>query len=141
MTSRIFYTDNLRTQATHLQSGAVIITDAPVDNQGKGEAFSPTDLVATALGSCMLTIMGIAANKHELNIAQTQVYITKIMQAQPRRIAAIEVSIIYPDEIAINLTDKARTILQNAAKTCPVALSLHPDIEISLNFVYGTSKV
>ncbi|HMS52336.1 MAG: OsmC family protein [Sphingobacteriales bacterium] len=141
MTSRIFYTDNLRTQATHLQSGAVIITDAPVDNQGKGEAFSPTDLVATALGSCMLTIMGIAANKHELNIAQTQVYITKIMQAQPRRIAAIEVSIIYPDEIAINLTDKARTILQNAAKTCPVALSLHPDIEIRLNFVYGTSKV
>jgi putative redox protein len=107
MTSRIFYTDNLRTQATHLQSGAVIITDAPVDNQGKGEAFSPTDLVATALGSCMLTIMGIAANKHELNIAQTQVYITKIMQAQPRRIAAIEVSIIYPDEIAINLTDQS----------------------------------
>lgn len=133
MTSEIIYQGDLRTQATHLQSGDIILTDAPKDNHGKGEAFSPTDLVATALGSCMLSIMGIIANRHEINIVGTQVSIHKIMQASPRRIAAIEVTMYMPN---VTYTPKERTLLENAARTCPVALSLHPEIEQKLSFVY-----
>lgn len=134
MTSEIIYQGDLRTQATHLQSGDVILTDAPKDNHGKGEAFSPTDLVATALGSCMLSIMGIIANRHEINIVGTRVSINKIMQANPRRIAAVEVTMYMPQEV--NYTAKERALLENAARTCPVALSLHPDLEQKLLFVY-----
>lgn len=134
MTSEIIYQGGLRTQATHLQSGDVILTDAPKDNHGKGEAFSPTDLVATALGSCMLSIMGIIANRHAINIVGTRVSIHKIMQASPRRIAAIEVTMYMPQEVSY--TAKERTLLENAARTCPVALSLHPDLEQKLLFVY-----
>lgn len=134
MTSEIIYQGDLRTQAKHLQSGDIILTDAPKDNHGKGEAFSPTDLVATALGSCMLSIMGIIANRHEINIVGTRVTINKIMQASPRRIAAVEVSMYMPQEVTY--TEKERTLLENAARTCPVALSLHPDLEQKLLFVY-----
>ncbi|MBK9461570.1 MAG: OsmC family protein [Chitinophagales bacterium] len=133
MTSEIIYQGDLRTQATHLQSGDIILTDAPKDNHGKGEAFSPTDLVATALGSCMLSIMGIIANRHEINILGTQVSIHKIMQANPRRIAAIEVTMYMPN---VTYTPKERALLENAARTCPVALSLHPELEQKLSFVY-----
>ncbi len=133
MTSEIIYQGDLRTQAIHLQSGDIILTDAPKDNHGKGEAFSPTDLVATALGSCMLSIMGIIANRHEINIVGTQVSIHKIMQANPRRIAAIEVTMYMPN---VTYTPKERALLENAARTCPVALSLHPELEQKLSFVY-----
>ena len=133
MTSEIIYQGDLRTQATHLQSGDIILTDAPKDNHGKGEAFSPTYLVATALGSCMLSIMGIIANRHEINIVGTQVSIHKIMQANPRRIAAIEVTMHMPN---VTYTPKERALLENAARTCPVALSLHPELEQKLSFVY-----
>jgi len=133
MTSEIIYQGDLRTQATHLQSGDIILTDAPKDNHGKGEAFSPTDLVATALGSCMLSIMGIIANRHEINILGTKVSIHKIMQTNPRRIAIIEVIMYMPNII---YTPKERTLLENAVRTCPVSLSLHPEIEQKLSFVY-----
>lgn len=121
MTSQIVYKGDLRTTATHLRSNTTIITDAPTDNHGKGESFSPTDLVATALGSCMLTIMGIVSNRHDWDITGAQVSIQKIMGSNPRKIAAIEVTIDMP---ARQYTDQAKKTLENAAKTCPVALSL-----------------
>src|SRR5690348_10911222 len=116
MTSEVIYTGDLRTEAVHLKSGIKIITDPPVDNQGKGEAFSPTDLAATSLGSCMLTIMGIAARNHDMDIKGTRVTINKIMAADPRRIIKIEVDMYMP---AISYTDKEKKILEHAAITCP----------------------
>lgn len=132
-TSHTIYTGDLRTKATHLQSGSELITDAPPDNQGKGEAFSPTDLVATALGSCMMTIMGIAARNHGFNVDGTQLRITKIMRSDPRRIGEIVIDIDFPD---IVYTGKQKKILRTCADTCPVALSLHPDVKqtVRLNF-------
>ncbi|HMG15785.1 MAG TPA: OsmC family protein [Saprospiraceae bacterium] len=131
MTSEVVYVGELRTEAVHLKSANKIITDAPVDNHGKGEAFSPTDLVATALGSCMLSIMGIAANAHSLDIGGTRVTINKIMAADPRRIIKIEAEIYMPDK-AYEPNDKS--ILEHAALTCPVAKSLHSDIEQQVHF-------
>ncbi|MBK8443147.1 MAG: OsmC family protein [Sphingobacteriales bacterium] len=126
MTSEIVYQGELRTQATHVQSGQQLITDAPLDNQGKGAAFSPTDLVATALGSCMLTIMGIFQRNHDLpSIVGTRVEITKIMASEPRRIAGVQVHFYMPPH---HFNTKDRQRLENAARTCPVAYSLHPDI-------------
>ncbi|MDQ4139950.1 MAG: OsmC family protein [Bacteroidota bacterium] len=119
------YLGQLRTEATHLGSGNTLITDAPVDNNGRGETFSPTDLVAAALGSCMLTIMGITANRHKLNLEGTQIEIVKIMAANPRRIAEIILTFTMPDN---GFNDMDRTLLENAARTCPVALSLSPDL-------------
>ena len=134
MTSTITYLGNLRTECTHLKSAQTIITDAPVDNNGKGEAFSPTDLTATSLGTCMVTIMGIAAKNHEINIDNTKLEVTKHMAADPRRISAIDVNIIFPGQ---HYTSKEKKILEAAAKTCPVALSLHPDIAQNLNFIWA----
>ena len=131
MTSEITYTGELRTEAVHLQSGTTIITDPPVDNHGKGEAFSPTDLTATSLGSCMLTLMGIAAKHHELDITGARATINKIMAADPRRITKIEVDLYMP---AISYSDKDKKILEHAGLTCPVAKSLHPDIDQQVNF-------
>lgn len=125
------YLGDLRTQATHLRSGEQIITDAPVDNQGKGEAFSPTDLLAAALGSCMLTIMGIAAREQKVSIDGTACSITKIMGSDPRRVAEVQITFNFP---ANNYTDKVKTILERAAHTCPVSKSLHPDLKESLIF-------
>jgi len=122
--SKVIYQGILRTTAIHLQSNNEIITDAPVDNQGKGEAFSPTDLLATSLAGCMLTIIGIKARDMEIDIAGTTAEVTKIMAAEPRRVSEIHV------EIAFNqaLDDKTQKIFYNTALTCPVAKSIHPDI-------------
>ena len=132
MTSQIIYKGSLRTEAKHLQSGTVIETDAPVDNQGKGERFSPTDLLATSLGNCMLTIMGIKARDMNVNLQDTIVDITKIMKAEPRRVGGIKVAFHFP--ATLGLDDKQKTILENAALTCPVAKSIHPDIETEIAF-------
>ncbi|MBN9296073.1 MAG: OsmC family protein [Filimonas sp.] len=126
MTSQIIYKGELRTEAKHLQSGTVIETDAPTDNQGKGERFSPTDLVATALGSCMLSIMGIKARELNVDLTGTKVDITKVMASDPRRISGIRVLFEFP--VDLQTDEKQRTILERAAHHCPVTKSLHPDI-------------
>ncbi len=132
-TSKIIYLGDLRTRATHLQSNETIITDAPIDNNGKGEAFSPTDLAATSLGSCAMTIMGIIARRDEIDFTGSEIGITKIMSAEPpRRIAKIEVNFIMKTHEALSDEIKAKYI--RAAHTCPVSLSLHPDIEQVFNF-------
>src|SRR3982750_4272603 len=118
MTSQIIYEGNLRTVATHLQSGTVIETDAPTDNHGKGERFSPTDSVATALGTCMLTTMGIKARDLNINLEETTADITKIMIANPRRIGEIKVVIKFGENV--HADEKQRSILERAAMTCPV---------------------
>jgi putative redox protein len=133
MTSTVTYTGQLRTEATHLQSGNKIITDAPVDNQGKGEAFSPTDLMATSLATCMLTIMGIAANTHHINMDGATASVTKIMGSNPRRIARIEITIDMPK---LAYSKKEKKILEAAAHGCPVRLSIHPHLEEVLTFVW-----
>lgn len=133
MTSKITYQGNLRTRMVHLHSGSEVITDAPLDNQGLAQAFSPTDLAATSLGSCMLTIMGIKARNMELNIDGTEVEITKVMASEPRCISEIHVTIKFAPN---TYSDKDKTILENTAKTCPVALSLHPDIKQVVTFVW-----
>lgn len=130
MTSKVTYLGDLRTSSIHLQSGSEIISDAPVDNNGKGEAFSPTDTVANALASCMMTIMGIKAREMNLEIKDSTAYVTKIMQQEPRRIAAIEATFNMngkPDQ-------KSKTILERAAMTCPVFLSLNTEIEKRITF-------
>ena len=130
-TSKITYSGDLRTISTHLKSGKTILTDAPADNQGKGEAFSPTDLLATSLGNCMLTIIGITARTHGFNIDGTTAEITKIMAQDPRRVGRIEVVLQFPVQ---TYTDKEKAIIEKAARTCPVALSLHPDIQQNITF-------
>ena len=132
MTSQIVYKGNLRTEATHLQSNTIIETDAPVDNNGKGERFSPTDIVATALGSCMLTIMGMKAETMNIDLTGTKLDIQKMMAANPRRISGIQINFHFPD--SLQLSDKERAILENAAHTCPVAKSLHPDVDVEVKF-------
>ncbi len=129
MTSRITYLGELRTSCEHLQSGTTILTDAPTDNHGKGEAFSPTDLVATSLGSCMISIMAIKSKDLEVELLHSTIEVTKIMQAEPRKIAKIIVSLNLP-----STSDKNKVILERAAMTCPVFLSLHPDIEKDVTF-------
>ncbi len=129
-TSSIEYVGDLRTICIHLQSGTQILTDAPTDNHGKGEAFSPTDLVATALGSCMVSIMAIKSKDLELDLKDSTVSVTKIMQAEPRKIAKIIVEL----NMAIDTSDKNKVILERSAMTCPVLLSLHPDIEKEVTF-------
>ncbi|PZO30579.1 MAG: osmotically inducible protein OsmC [Flavobacteriaceae bacterium] len=129
-TSKITYQGELRTKCIHLQSGTEILTDAPTDNHGKGEAFSPTDLVATALGSCMVSIMAIKSKDLELELKDSTLEVTKIMQAEPRKIAKIIVAL----NMSIETSEKNKTILERAAMTCPVLLSLHPDIEKEVTF-------
>ena len=127
---KIKYKRNLRTTATHVSSGSKIITDAPLDNKGKGEKFSPTDLFATALGSCMLTIMGITAQTHGINIDDTEVTVKKIMGVNPRRVSCIKIIInIYND-----ISEKDRKLLIKAAHHCPVSKSINPDIEEDVTF-------
>lgn len=132
-TSEIVYLGGLRTQAVHLQSNSEIITDAPTDNNGRGEAFSPTDLLATSLGSCMLTIMGIIAERNSIDIKGTKAAITKVMAANPRRVTEVVVELTMPKN---NYSEKEKELLENAARTCPVAYSLHPDIKQSVTFNY-----
>lgn len=130
MTSQVIYLGDLRTESTHIQSGTKIISDAPTDNNGKGEAFSPTDLVANALASCMLTIMGIKAASMDVDMAGAKASVTKHMQSNPRMISKVEVLIEMPFET----DEKTQTILERAGLTCPVYLSLHPDVEKAVTF-------
>jgi uncharacterized OsmC-like protein len=129
-TSTISYVGDLRTVCIHLQSGTEILTDAPTDNHGKGEAFSPTDLVATALGSCMVSIMAIKAKDLAIDLKDSKVSITKIMQVEPRKIAEIHVVL----DMSIATSDKNKTILERSAMTCPVLLSLNSDIKKNIIF-------
>lgn len=129
--STIEYLGKLRTTCIHLQSGVSIITDAPTDNNGKGKAFSPTDLLATSLGCCMATIMGIVAERHLLDIKGTKLEITKKMEENPRRVSEIRVDLDFPKN---NFSDANKLLLENAAKTCPVAKSLHPDVKQVIKF-------
>jgi uncharacterized OsmC-like protein len=131
--SEIIYEGGLRTNAVHISSGKEIITDAPLDNNGKGEAFSPTDLLSTSLGSCMLTIMGIVAERHSIDIKGTRVEIEKIMAANPRRVSEIKVSISMPPN---GYSEKDKELLENAARTCPVAQSLSAELVQTLKFTY-----
>jgi putative redox protein len=133
MTSAVKYQGDLRTTASHLQSGISIITDAPTDNNGKGQAFSPTDLVATALASCLITIMGIKANSLEINFGNPTAEVTKIMGSNPRRISEIKVEITLSKDIDLG----HRNSLEAAAKACPVAKSLHPDLKQTIDFIYA----
>ncbi len=133
-TSEVIYIGDLRTESVHLQSGTKIVTDAPKDNHGKGEAFSPTDMVANSLATCMLSIMGIASKKEGITpILNTKAEVTKVMYAEPRRIGEIHVKITFP---SLKFTDKEKKIYENAALTCPVAKSLHPDIKQQVLFIW-----
>jgi putative redox protein len=127
----IVYKGELRCLATHQPSSTVLTTDAPVDNHGKGESFSPTDLVATALGTCMLTIMGIAAQSMQIDLSGTKVVVRKEMAAKPiRRIGTLAVTIDVP----LSLGEAQRQKLINAAMTCPVHKSMHPDVQMPIEF-------
>jgi len=135
MISKVVYKGDLRTEASHLQSGETIITDAPVDNEGKGEAFSPTDLLATALASCMLTIMGIVAKRDGINMEGATAEVEKIMASNPRRIGEIRLKISFAHPI----TDKDQVKLERAAHTCPVSGSLHTELTETIEFIYPNS--
>lgn len=135
MAFKVVYTGNLRTECTHLRSGSVIETDAPTDNRGKGERFSPTDLVATALAACIVTTMSIAGDTHGIDIDGTVCDVQKIMASDPRRIGEIKVHITMPTDKTYS--EKERLILERAAVTCPVAKSLHPDLKETISFVWG----
>lgn len=130
MTSKVTYLGELRTSSIHINSGSEIISDAPLDNNGKGEAFSPTDTVANSLASCMFTVMGIKARDMGVDFKGSTAEVTKIMQASPRKIAKIEVVF----NMVSDADEKARTILERTALTCPVHLSLNPDIEKDITF-------
>lgn len=125
------YEGDLRTFSTHIASGNEIITDAPKDNHGKGEAFSPTDLVSAALGACMLSIMGIAAKTHDIEFRNVTLENTKIMASDPRRIAEISIEFYFN---GMEYNDHQKLILERAARTCPVALSLHSDLKQTIVF-------
>ena len=127
------YLGDLRTESVHLQSGNKLITDAPTDNQGRGEAFSPTDLLATAFGACVLTIMGIAAKTHGFDIDGTEVETTKVMGTEPRRIVELITTFKFPHN---NYSAKHKKILELTAKECPVFNSLHPDIKKTVTYIY-----
>lgn len=132
MTSTIEYQGDLRTVCSHIRSGSQIETDAPVDNNGKGERFSPSDLVATALGTCMITIMDMKAQAMGIVLKGLKIDCEKIMSSDPRRISGINLTFHFPEQL--QTTAKDRTILENAANTCPVMKSIHPDIEVRTNF-------
>jgi putative redox protein len=134
MTAKVVYTGDLRTVCTHLQSGSTVETDAPTDNKGKGERFSPTDLVATALATCMVTTIGIKTMDMNININGLECEVTKIMANDPRRIAEIKIHLMFPKNQ--NYSDKDKTIMERIAHACPVAISLHPDLKQTLSFEY-----
>lgn len=132
-TAKVTYQGDLRTQSIHLQSNNQIITDAPTDNHGKGEAFSPTDLLASSLGSCMLTIMGIKADSMNLDISGTTAEVTKVMAAEPRRVSEVHIEIQFQQ----SFDERTQKVLEQAALNCPVAKSVHPDIQQVVNFHYA----
>jgi putative redox protein len=129
----VVYRGELRCQAVHRPSGTELVSDAPLDNQGRAESFSPTDLVATALGTCMLTIMGMRARRFGWNIEGTQVHVHKAMSTEgPRRIARLRTRLSVSNSAALDA--EARRLLEDAANTCPVRLSIHPDIDVPIEF-------
>ena len=132
-TAEIIYSGNLRTEITHSKSGTIIQTDAPLDNHGKGELFSPTDLAASSLAACMITMMGIAANNHSFVLGEIKADITKIMASNPRRIHIIQVILHFPQQ---EYTEKQKEILKKVALNCPVAKSLHPDLIQDITFKF-----
>jgi uncharacterized OsmC-like protein len=132
--SKVKYLGELRTEAVHLASGQIMTTDAPKDNHGKGEAFSPTDIVSTALASCMISIMGIVALKEGITgVVGTTAEVTKVMAAEPRRIGEVHITITFPKN---TFSEKEKKMYEHAALTCPVAKSLHPDIKQEIRFVW-----
>jgi len=133
-TSRVIYTGDLRTEATHVKSGQIIITDAPTDNQGKGEAFSPTDLLATSLGVCAITVVGIAARTHGFNVDGTTMKITKIMASEPRRVGEVIVEMNFPHQ---KYSEKQKAIIRHTVDTCPVSQSLN--ISLKQTFILNFS--
>jgi putative redox protein len=134
MTIQTFYQGELRTEAKHVYSNTTLITDAPLDNQGKAESFSPTDLLATSLGSCLMTVVAIAARTHgfEERLIGTRLEITKVMKSEPRRVGELKIEIFLPE--GSQFSEKEQKIIEHTARTCPVALSLHPDLLQNLNF-------
>jgi uncharacterized OsmC-like protein len=135
MTSSVTYSGDLRTLATHLQSGSVIETDAPTDNQGKGERFSPTDLIGTSLAACMLTTMAIRAKDLELKLKGATCHTEKIMSAAPRRISILKIRFSWPESVDFTVEEQER--LESIAYTCPVKESIHPDIKLEVDFNWG----
>ncbi|MDQ2718483.1 MAG: OsmC family protein [Bacteroidota bacterium] len=133
MTASIVYTGNLRCQAQHIQSKSEIETDAPIDNRGKGERFSPTDLLCVSLATCMLTTMGIKAGDMNVDLTNAKADITKHMASDPRRVAKIEIFVFLPE----NKNEKDKLILEKTGNNCPVAKSIHPDIEVAINYKWG----
>lgn len=136
MTASIVYQGNLRCQCTHLQSGTVIETDAPTDNHGKGECFSPTDTLCVALATCAVTTMAIKAVEMNIDLSDTKIAVTKYMLSDPRRIGKIDVEMNFP--AALKLTEKERIILQRIGDNCPVVKSLHPNLEVNIQYKYAT---
>ncbi len=132
MTAKILYKGDLRCECTHLQSGTVIETDAPTDNRGKGERFSPTDTLCVALATCIVTTMALKAGDMNINLAGTNMDVTKHMLSDPRRIGKIEVVLHFP--ATLHLDEKDRTILQRVGDNCPVMKSLHPDLEVNVEY-------
>lgn len=132
MTANIIYKGTLRCEATHVQSGSVIETDAPTDNRGKGERFSPTDLLCVSLATCIATTMGIKADDMKIDLTDTTVEVTKHMLPDPRRVAKIEVKLTMPS--TLQLDEKDKTILERVGNNCPVTKSLHPDLEVIIEY-------
>ena len=132
-TSVVFYSGNLRTESQHLQSGETITTDAPTDNKGTGQAFSPTDLAATSLANCMMTVMGIVASRHNIDIEGTRANVEKFMGVNPRRIIEIKIDFHFPN----NYDTATKKLLEQAALNCPVAKSLSESISQNIHFNYG----
>ena len=133
MTANIQYQGALRCEATHLQSGSIIETDAPTDNRGKGERFSPTDLLGVSLATCMITTMGIRAGDMGINLEGTRVGMTKHMLSEPRRVGKLEVELILP---GTNVSDTDRKLLEKIGDTCPVIRSLHPDLQVITTYTW-----
>lgn len=133
MTSEVVYNGGLRTICTHLRSGNHFETDAPVDNNGKGERFSPTDLLATSLAACMITVMGIKAREMDFDLNDVKIEVLKKMAAEPRRVSGIDLKFHIPEAL-VNIDQKTKTILKNTGKTCPVAKSIHPNLEVNIDW-------
>lgn len=133
MTSSVVYNGDLRTTCTHLKSGSNFETDAPTDNNGKGERFSPTDLMSTSLATCMVTVMGIKARTMGFDLNDVRVDVLKIMKADPRRVGGIELTFHIPEALR-QLDEKTKAIMRHTGETCPVAKSIHPDIEVKIDW-------
>jgi len=133
MTSTVIYNGELRTTCTHLRSASFFETDAPIDNNGKGERFSPTDLIATSLATCMITVMGIKARSMGFDLNDVKVEVQKIMKVNPRRVGSINLFFHFPENLQ-NMDEKTKSILKHTGNTCPVQQSLHPEIAVNVDW-------